>query len=149
MVSPNKNGRNLPCMEKNLALFREDASYPCPSGVVLKWVISCLKRGLILSLPMFFMGMLLLDILTQAHFNYGNIPAVDWLKWMGAMFYLVCLWNIFFPFHKIRSLLLFLIGGIIVMFIFLNPDLKKIYQHSKCLEDASYPCPSGVVLKGG
>ncbi len=115
----------------------------------LKWGVACLKRGLILSFPMFFMGMLFLDILTQAHFNYPNIPAVDWLKWLGGMFYLVCLWNIFFPLHKGRVLLLFLMGGAIIALVWFNADLKKIYQHSKCLENASYPCPSGVVLKGG
>ncbi len=109
--------------------------------VFFKWGIACLKRSFILLGPMFFMGMFLLDILTQAHFDYPNVPSIEWLKWMAGVFYLICLWILIVPFRKIQWVLLFFVGGAIIAFVLLNADLKKIYQHSKCLEDSSYSCP--------
>ena len=50
--------------------------------LLFKWGIACLKRSFILLGPMFFMGMFLLDILTQAHFDYPNVPSIGLNGWL-------------------------------------------------------------------
>ena len=37
---------------------------------------------------------------------------------------------------------------IILMFCF-DQDIRKIYQHARCLEVSTVACPDGVVLNGG
>lgn len=116
---------------------------------ILKYCLDCIKRGLILIIPMLCVTMLLIDIITTGGEHYSNNSALVWLKITGALFYIICLWYIFKPFNIWNNLALIFSIILVVGVIYFNPDLKKMYQHSKCIENLTYPCPNGVILKGG
>ena len=116
---------------------------------ILKYCLGCIKRSLILIIPILCVTMLLIDIITAGNDYYSNNSALVWLKTTGTLFYIICLWYILRPFNKWNNLALIVSIILVVGLIYFNPDLKKMYQHSKCIEDLTYPCPSGVILKGG
>ena len=116
---------------------------------ILKYCFGCVKRGLILIIPILCVTMLLIDIITIGSEYYSNNSALIWLKTTGFLFYIICLWYIFKPFNKWNNLALIFSVVFIVGLIYFNPDLKKMYQHSKCIEDVTYACPRGIILKGG
>ena len=116
---------------------------------ILKYCLGCIKRSLILIIPILCVTMLLIDIITAGNDYYSNNSALVWLKTTGTLFYIICLWYILRPFNKWNNLALIVSIILVVGLIYFNPDLKKMYQHSKCIEDLTSPCPSGVILKGG
>ena len=111
--------------------------------------LKIINRFLILFIPICFFSMFFLDMLTTGQQNYNDLSMMIVLKLLFILFYGICLWIIFFSFTKIRLILL--LGSILIIIatVYLTPDLKKIYQHGKCLEVLDYPCPQGVILKGG
>ena len=116
---------------------------------VFKWIMACLGRGLIVLIPLGYVTMLLLDVTVFAHYHYKDVTEIVWLECLGGLFYLVCLWCILTPVRRGRWIVLFVLWILIEAFVSLNSDLKKIYQHSKCLESSSIACPKDVVLNGG
>ncbi len=111
--------------------------------------LKIINRFLILFIPICFCSMFFLDMVTTGQQNYSDLRMMIVLKSLFILFYGICLWIIFFSFTKIRLILL--LGSILIIIatVYFSPDLKKIYQHGKCLEVSDYPCPKGVILKGG
>ncbi len=113
------------------------------------WGLGCAKRGLLLLLPMFLAAMLLLDILTLAHHDYPNTPSIFVFEIFGILFYFSCLYCILVPFNKWNISLFIVSCCLLIGLVKLNPDIKKIFQHSRCIQSLSVPCPDGIVLGGG
>ena len=113
------------------------------------WGLGCAKRGIILSIPMFFVAMALIDILTMARYHYPDNLSAFIFGLLGILFYISCLYCILVPLNKWNKLLFIISLCLLVGMCKLNPDIRKIYQYSKCIEDSSTPCPDGIVLGGG
>ena len=116
---------------------------------IFHWGLGCTKRGLILLLPMFLVAMSLIDILTMAKYNYpGNLSA-SIFGILGGLFYVACLYCILIPLNKWNKSLFIISLCLLLGMCKLDPDIRKIFQHSKCIEVSSVPCPDGIVLGGG
>jgi hypothetical protein len=57
------------------------------------WEIGCTKRGIILSIQMFFVAMALLDILTMARYHYPDNLSAFIFGLLGIFFYSTLLGN--------------------------------------------------------
>lgn len=112
------------------------------------WGLGCIKRGIILLFPMCMVAMALIDILTMAHYYPDNQSAFIF-GIFGIFFYLSCLSCILVPFNKWNKLLFIISLCLLVGMCKLNPDIKKILQHSQCIEVSTVSCPDGIVLGGG
>ena len=113
------------------------------------WGLGCAKRGMILSIPMFFVSMALLDILTMARYHYPDNLSAFIFGILGIFFYIACLYCILIPLNKWNQLLFIISLCLLVGMCKLNPDIRKISQHSQCIEVSTVPCPDGIVLGGG
>ncbi len=99
--------------------------------------------------PIFLVAMILIDIITLAQSDYPDNTSVFIFSMIGVLFYISCLCCILVPINK-WSKLLFLISCCLFIGMYeLNPDIRKISQHSQCIEVSSVPCPDGIVLGGG
>ncbi len=116
---------------------------------VFIWGLGCIKRGLILLIPTLLVTGLLFDILTMANNNYPNNIPVFIFGILGILFYISCLYCILIPFNKVNMSLLIISFCLFFCMFKFNPDIKKIFQHLKCIEVSSVPCPEGIVLGGG
>ena len=116
---------------------------------IFYWGLGCIKRGIVLLIPMFLVAMTLIDILTMAHSNYPNNLSVFIFCMFGILFYLACLCCILVPLKKWNKLLFIISLCLLVGMCKFNPDIRKIEQHSQCIEVSSVPCPEGIVLGGG
>ena len=108
---------------------------------LVKYGFGCFKRLMILIVPLFFMSMLLMDILTTGHYHYPGVLSLLWLKILGALFYGIALWIIFVVFNKLNACLFCLTFCLIIGFIYFDPNLNHIYQHDKCIDGSLNPCP--------
>lgn len=116
---------------------------------IFHWGLGCAKRGIILFIPMFFVAMTLIDIITLAQSHYPNNTSVFIFGGLGILFYISCLYCILVPLNKWNKLL-FIISCCLFFGMFkLNPDIQKIFQYSQCIEVSSVHCPDGIVLQGG
>lgn len=116
---------------------------------IFHWGLGCSKRGIILLVPIFLVAMILIDIITLAQSDYPDNTSVFIFSMIGVLFYISCLCCILVPINK-WSKLLFLISCCLFIGMYkLNPDIRKISQHSQCIEVSSVPCPDGIVLGGG
>lgn len=116
---------------------------------IFHWGLGCVKRGIILLIPMLFVFALLFDVLTMADNNYPGNTSVFIFGMLGILFYISSLYCILVPLNK-WSKLLFVISCCLLIGMFkLNPDIQKIFQHSRCIENLDIPCPDGIVLDGG
>ncbi len=113
------------------------------------WGLGCAKRGLILLLPMFFVAMTLIDVFTLAHSDYPNNVSVFIFGVFGVLFYISCLYCILVPLNKWNKSLFIISCCLFIGMYKFNPDIRKISQHSQCIEVSSVPCPDGIVLGGG
>jgi len=113
------------------------------------WGVGCAKRGLLLLLPIFLVTMLLIDILTLANHDYPDNPSVFVFEIFAILFYLSCLYCILVPFKRWNKALFIVSCCLLVGMCQFNPDIKMIFQHSRCIASSSVPCPDGVVLGGG
>jgi len=113
------------------------------------WGLGCIKRGFILLLPMLFVAMTLLDIITLAQSDYPNNTSVVVFGVLGILFYISCLWCILVQLNKWNKLLFIILFCLLIGMTKFNTDIRKIYQHSRCIENLSVPCPDGIVLGGG
>ena len=116
---------------------------------ILHWGLGCAKRGVILLIPMLLVAMSLIDILTMAHSNYPDNFSAFIFGLLGILFYIACLYCILVPLNKWNKLLFIISLCLLVGMCKLNPDIRKIYQYSKCIEVSSVHCPDGIVLGGG
>ena len=116
---------------------------------IFHWGLGCAKRGIILLIPMFLVAMSLIDILTLAHSYYSNNLSALIFGIFGIIFYIACLYCILVPLNKWNKLLFIISLCLLVGMCKLNPDIRKISQHSQCIEVSSVPCPDGIVLGGG
>ena len=116
---------------------------------VLLWGSGCAKRGFILLLPMFFVAMSLIDIAALARSKYPDNTSVFVFWVFGTLFFISCLYCILVPLNKWNKLLFIVSCCLFIGMYKLNPDIRKISQHSQCLEVSSVPCPDGIVLGGG
>ena len=124
-----------------LSIFYKSRKNQMSDNKFYKYCLSCTKRTCVLILPIFFMGMLLLDVLVTGYYHYATISTLLWLKIVGLTFYIVCLWSIFQSYNKWNVLALIFLAVLIIGLIHFNSDLKKIYQHSQYIENITYPCP--------
>ena len=116
---------------------------------IFYWGMGCIKRGIVLLIPTLFVTALLFDVLTMANSNYPDNTSVFIFGVLGVLFYISCLYCILVPLNK-WNMLLFVISFCLFIGMFkLNPDIRKIFQHLKCIEVSSVPCPDGIVLGGG
>lgn len=116
---------------------------------IFHWVLGCTKRGIVLLIPMLFVAMTLIDIITLAQSDYPDNISVFIFGMLGILFYISSLYCILVPLNK-WSKLLFVISCCLLIGMFkLNPDIQKIFQHSRCIENLNIPCPDGIVLGGG
>src|SRR5574344_183332 len=113
---------------------------------IFHWGVGCTKRGMILLIPMFFVAMTLIDILTMAKYYYPNNLSALIFGLLGVLFYISCLYCILVPFNKWNKLLFIVSLCLLIGMCKLNPDIRKISQHSQCTEVSSVTCPDGVVL---
>lgn len=111
--------------------------------------LGCAKRGIILSIPMLFVAMVLIDILTMARYNYPDNLSAFILGILGILFYLACMYCILVPLNKWNKLLFIISCCLLMGMCKLNPDIRKIYQHSRCIENLNIACPDGIILGGG
>ncbi len=118
------------------------------SKQVFQWGLTCLKKALILIIPMFVVAGYLLDISIQAKYHYPNNTSVYFLQLIGIIFYLSCAVFILFPPNKWNQISLLISSCLLIGTLFLNKDIQKIHQHAKCVESVT-SCPKGVVLDGG
>ena len=116
---------------------------------IFHWGLGCAKRGIILFIPMFFVAMTLIDIITLAQSDYPDNTSVFIFGMLGVLFYIACLYCILVPINKCSKLLFVISFCLFVLMFKLNPDIQKIFQHSQCIEVSSVPCPDGIVLGGG
>ena len=116
---------------------------------ILHWGLGCTKRGIILLIPMLLVAMTLIDILTMARYHYPDNLSAFIFGLLGIFFYIACLYCILVPLNKWNKLLFIISLCLLIGMCKLNPDIRKIYQHSKCIEVSSVPCPDGIVLGGG
>lgn len=116
---------------------------------IFHWGLGCAKRGIILLIPMFFVAMSLIDILTLAHSYYSNNLSAFIFGILGILFYIACMYCILVPLNKWNKLLFIISCCLLMGMCKLNPDIRKISQHSQCIEVYNVPCPDGVVLGGG
>ena len=116
---------------------------------IFHWGLGCVKRGIILLIPMLFVFALLFDVLTMADNNYPGNTSVLIFGVFGVLFYISCLYCILVPLNKWNKLLFVISFCLFVLMFKLNPDIQKIFQHSQCIEVSSVPCPDGIVLGGG
>ena len=116
---------------------------------IFRWGLGCTKRGLILLLPMLFVAMALIEILTMAKYNYpGNLSA-SIFGILGGLFYVTCLYCILIPLNKWNKSLFIISLCLLLGMCKLDPDIRKIFQHSRCIENLNIACPDGIVLGGG
>lgn len=113
------------------------------------WGLGCAKRGIVLLIPMLFVAMTLIDVLTMADSNYPNNTSVFIFGVLGILFYISCLYCILVPLNKWNKLLFVISCCFFIGMYKLSPDIRKISQHSQCIEVYSVPCPDGIVLGGG
>ncbi len=114
-----------------------------------KYIWKCIKKGMLLLLPMLFVAMLLYDVITIAKAHYPDKYSIYYLHLFVLCFYISCGWVIFYNSNKWSiGLLISSLMMIYIMFNF-NEDIKRMFEHSKCLEVYDYICPKGVILKGG
>ena len=116
---------------------------------IFHWGLGCTKRGIILLIPMLFVAMSLIDILTMARSHYPDNLSAFIFGILGMLFYIACLYCILFPLNKWNKILFIISCCLFLGMCKLNPDIRKISQHSQCIEVSSVPCPEGVVLGGG
>ena len=116
---------------------------------IFHWGLGCAKRGIILLIPMFFVAMALIDILTLAHTDYPHNLSVFIFGILGVLFYVACLYCILIPLNKWSKLLFIRLLCLLIGMYKFNPDIRKISQHSQCLEVSSVSCPDGIALGGG
>jgi len=116
---------------------------------IFHWGLGCAKRGIILLIPMFFVAMSLIDILTLAHSYYPNNLSALIFGLLGIFFYIACLYCILVPLNKWNKSLFIISFCLLIGMYKFNPDIRKISQHSQCIEVSSIPCPEGIVLGGG
>lgn len=116
---------------------------------IFNWGLGCVKRGIILLVPMLIVAMILIDILTMAHSNYPNNLSVFIFGILGIFFYISCLYCILIPLNKWNKLLFIVSSCLFLGILEFNSDIRKIFQHIQCIEVYSVPCPEGVVLGGG
>lgn len=116
---------------------------------IFYWGLGCAKRGIILLIPMLFVAMSLIDIITLAQSDYPDNTSVFIFGMLGVLFYIACLYCILVPINKWSKLLFIISCCLLIGMCKLNPDIRKISQHSQCIEVYSIPCPDGVVLGGG
>ena len=116
---------------------------------IFHWGLGCAKRGIILLIPMLLVAMTLIDILTMARYHYPDNLSAFIFGLLGIFFYIACLYCILVPLNKWNKLLFIISLCLLIGMCKLNPDIRKISQHSKCIEVSSVPCPDGIVLGGG
>ena len=116
---------------------------------IFYWGLGCAKRGFILLIPMLFVAMTLIDVLTMADSNYPDNTSVFIFGMLGILFYISCLYCILVPLNKWNKLLFIVSCCLFFGMYKLDPDIRKISQHSKCIEVYNVPCPDGIVLGGG
>lgn len=116
---------------------------------IFYWGLGCAKRGIILLIPMLLVAMALIDILTMARYHYPDNLSAFIFGLLGIFFYIACLYCILVPLNKWNKLLFIISLCLLIGMCKLNPDIRKISQHSQCIEVSSVPCPDGIVLGGG
>lgn len=116
---------------------------------IFHWGLGCTKRGIILLVPIFLVAMILIDIITLAQSDYPDNTSVFIFSMIGVLFYIACLCCILVPINKWSKLLFLISCCLFIVMYKLNPDIRKISQHSQCIEVSSVPCPDGIVLGGG
>ncbi len=116
---------------------------------IFYWGLGCAKRGAILLIPMFLVAMTLIDILTMAHSNYPDNLSAFIFGLFGILFYIACLYCILVPLNKWNKLLFIISLCLLIGMCKFNPDIRKIEQHSRCIENLNIACPDGIVLGGG
>lgn len=116
---------------------------------IFHWGLGCVKRGIILLIPMLFVFALLFDVLTMADNNYPGNTSVFIFGVLGVLFYISCLYCILVPLNKWNKLLFIISCCLFIGMYKFNPDIQKIFQYSQCIEVSSVPCPDGIVLGGG
>lgn len=119
-----------------------------PIKKIFIWGLHCAKRGLIMLFPMLMVAFELMEIITMANYHYPNNTSVFILECIGVIFYISCLCCILMPFQKWNKIFFLVSTCLLIGMIKLNPDIRKIAQHARCIE-SSTPCPEGVVLGGG
>ena len=116
---------------------------------IFHWGLGCAKRGIILLVPMFLVAMSLIDILTMARYHYPDNLSALIFGIFGILFYIACMYCILVPLNKWNKLLFIISLCLLIGMCKLDPDIRKISQHSQCIEVYSVPCPDGIVLGGG
>ena len=116
---------------------------------IFYWGLGCAKRGIILLIPMLLVAMALIDVLTMARYHYPDNLSAFIFGLLGIFFYIACLYCILVPLNKWNKLLFIISLCLLIGMCKLNPDIRKISQHSQCIEISSVPCPDGIVLGGG
>lgn len=116
---------------------------------IFLWGLGCAKRGLFLLIPMLFVAMTLIDIITLAQSDYPDNTSVFIFGILGILFYISCIYCILVPLNKWNKLLFIISCCLLIGMYKLSPDIQRISQHSQCIEVSSVPCPDGVVLGGG
>ena len=116
---------------------------------IFYWGLGCAKRGIILSFPMFLATMALLDILSLAQSYYPDNLSAFIFGLLGIFFYISCLYCILVPLNTWNKRLFIISLCLLVGMCKLDPDIRKMFQYSQCIEVSSVPCPDGIVLGGG
>lgn len=116
---------------------------------IFYWGLGCAKRGIILAFPMFGVAMELIDILTIANAYYPDNLSAFIFGLLGIFFYISCLYCILVPFNTWNKRLLIISLCLLLGMCKLDPNIRKMFQYSHCIEVSSVPCPDGIVLGGG
>ena len=115
----------------------------------ISWGWICVKKGLVLLIPILFVAMHLFDITIMAKHHYPENISVLYLQILSVIFYVCCIWCILFKLNKWNKALLLVSLLLIIGMFYFNHDIKRIKQHSECIENSNILCPEGVDLKGG
>lgn len=113
---------------------------------VRHWILECIKRAFIISIPMFFVGMMYVDIVCWDRYK-DNLNVIVF-SYMILFFYISCAWYIVMPEKKWNRWMLVIILLLVIGMFAFNPKIRQIRQHLRCIE-TSAPCPEGITLQGG
>ena len=93
----------------------------------MQWIVGCIKRALIMFIPMFFIGMMYADIVCWDKYK-DNLNVIVF-SYMILFFYISCLGYVVVPRKNWnRWVLVAAMLLVIGMFAF-NPKIRQIRQH--------------------
>ena len=106
----------------------------------------CFIRFLVLSIFIFGVSMLLIDVLTGQ--NISKSISLMLFSFFGMLFYAASLWIILTKFNMI-NVLIFLSAMVgLYLMVHYNTQVKWCYEYSKCIESSGV-CSENMILKGG